>query len=94
VKNKVFKKKDLVKNLSNKTGYPLDFSKKIIDDLIEVIINNIKSGQLNLKNIGSIKTVFKKERMGRNPKTKEEFKICSRKSISFLPSKKILNKLT
>ena len=88
-----YKKEDLVKNLSKKTGYSLKFSKKIIDDLIDVITNNIKSGHLNLKNIGSIKTIYKKERIGRNPKTKEEFKISSRKSVSFLPSKKLLSQL-
>ena len=88
-----YKKKDLVENLSVKTGYSLKFSKKLIDDLIDIIIDCIKSGHLNLKNIGSIKTIYKKERIGRNPKTREEFKISSRKSVSFLPSKKLLSKL-
>ena len=71
-------------------------SKKIIDDLINIIINNIKFGKLNLKKIGIIKTINKKERIGRNPKTKEEFKISARKVISFKPSKSIniiLNKI-
>ena len=30
---------------------------------------------LNLKNIGTFKIINKKERIGRNPKTKEEFYI-------------------
>ena len=37
--------------------------------------------------------MHKKERLGRNPKTREEFIISSRKSISFTISKKILNNL-
>ena len=90
---KNFKKENLAKNLSEKTGYSYQFSKKLINDLIETIIDIIKSGECNLKNIGSIKTIFKKERIGRNPKTKEEFIINSRKSISFLASKKLLDKL-
>ena len=61
--------------------------------MIDVIIDNTKNGNLNLKNLGSFKIVHKKERMGRNPKTKEAFLISSRKSISFTPSKKIINKL-
>ena len=83
------KKIDLVKNLSFKTGFSKNLSKKIIDDLINVLINNIKSGKLNLKNIGIIKIINKKERLGRNPKTKKEFKISARKVISFKSSKSI-----
>ncbi len=83
------KKIDLVKNLSFKTGFSKNLSKKIIDDLINVLINNIKSGKLNLKNIGIIKILNKKQRIGRNPKTKEEFKISARKVVSFSPSKSI-----
>ena len=94
---KDFKKIDLVKDLSLKTGYSQSYSKKIVDDLINIFIQNIKSGNLNLKNIGSFKLLNKKERIGRNPKTKEEFIITSRKSLSFTSSKKIidnLNKIT
>ena len=94
---KDFKKIDLVKDLSLKTGYSQSYSKKIVDDLINIFIQNIKSGNLNLKNIGSFKLLNKKERIGRNPKTKEQFIITSRKSLSFTSSKKIidnLNKIT
>ena len=94
---KDFKKIDLIKDLSLKTGYSQNYSKKIVDDLINIFIQNIKSGNLNLKNIGSFKLLNKKERIGRNTKTKEEFIISSRKSLSFTSSKKIidnLNKIT
>ena len=90
---KDFKKIDLVKDLSLKTGYSQNYSKKIVDDLIDIFIQNIKSGNLNLKNIGSFKLLNKKERIGRNPKTKEEFIITSRKSLSFTSSKKIIDNL-
>ena len=91
--NNKFKKIDLAKNLKSATGFSLNFSKKIIDDLLEIIINNIKIGNLNIKNLGSFKIIHKKERLGRNPKTKEEFIITSRKSISFIPSRKIFKNL-
>ena len=90
---KEFKKIDLVKDLSLKTGYSQNYSKKIVDDLIDIFIQNIKSGNLNLKNIGSFKLINKKERVGRNPKTKEEFIITSRISLSFTTSKKIIDAL-
>ena len=87
------KKIDIVKNLSKQIGYSHNYSKKIVDDIIDIIINNIKTGKLNLKNIGTFKIIYKKERLGRNPKTLEEFKISARKSVSFLPSKHIKDNL-
>ena len=92
----ILNKNDLSKILSNRTGLSLNLSKKIINDLIQIITQNINSGNLILKNIGSFKILKKKERIGRNPKTKERFIISARNSISFTPSKKItkdLNKL-
>ena len=91
--SKNLKKIEIVKNLSASSGFSLNFSKKVINDLIEIINTNIKSGNLNLKNIGSFKIINKKERIGRNPKTKEKFLISSRKSIIFSIIKKILEKL-
>ncbi len=87
------KKKDLAKNLSSKTGFSLNFSKKIIDDLCSILIECIKTGYLSLKNVGTFKLIHKKKRIGRNPKTKEEFLISSRKSVSFTVSKKISEKV-
>ena len=84
---------DLINKLSIVTGYSKIFSGKLVNDLIEIILLNIKSDNFQLKNIGSFKLILKKERIGRNPKTKEEFIITSRKQISFTPSKKIINNL-
>ena len=91
--NKNLNKNVLAKNLSSKTGLSLNYSKKLIDDLVNIIIDNIKYGNLRLKNIGAFKILNKKARIGRNPKTKEEFVISKRKSISFVVSKNIQNKL-
>ena len=90
---KKIKKIDLSKNLSNETGFSVNYSKKLVNDLIEIISQNIKGGNFNLKNIGTFKLINKNERIGRNPKTKEEFKISARKSISFTPSRNITDEL-
>ena len=87
--NTKFKKIDLVNILSKKTGFSQNFSKKLINDLLLIINLNISKGQLNLKNLGSFKILNKKQRIGRNPKTKKEYIISKRKSVSFTPSKKI-----
>ena len=83
----------IAKELSLKTGFSISLSKKLIDDLILCITESIKTEKLNFKNLGSFKIINKKERRGRNPKTKEEFIITARKTISFIPSKKISKEL-
>ena len=87
------KKIDIIKDLSIKTGYSSNYSKKVINELVDAILQSIKKGNLNLKNIGSFKIIFKKERIGRNPKTKKEYVISSRKSASFKPSTSLLTEL-
>ena len=88
-----FRKIDIIKNLSLKTGYSVLLTKKILNDLIKVIIFNIKNNKLNIKNFGTFKILNKKHRLGRNPITKEKFIISSRKTLVFTASKKIYKEL-
>ena len=85
-----FKKTDLSKNISERIGISVSLSKKLTEDLLEILSNKIKDNNLNLKNVGSFRIIDKKERIGRNPKTQEEFIIRSRKSISFTASKNLI----
>ena len=85
-------KADLAKNLSKKSGFSITFSKKLIDDLLDVLSLSIKANKLKLKNIGSFRLINKKQRLGRNPKTKETYVINARKSLSFIVSKKLIKK--
>ncbi|MEC8074015.1 MAG: HU family DNA-binding protein [Pseudomonadota bacterium] len=85
---------DFSKNMSDKTGFPISLSKKIVDDMLIIFTEMIKNNDLVLKNIGTFKLSKKNERIGRNPKTKEKFLISERKSIRFIVSKnlsKVLN---
>jgi integration host factor subunit alpha len=93
VLNNNLKKLDLASHLSIKTGFSHNLSKKIINDLIDILKISIKEGNFNLKNVGSFKIVHKNERIGRNPKTKKEYLITSRKSVIFTTSKNILERL-
>mgnify|MGYP001185218087 CR=1 FL=1 len=85
--NSKYTKNNFINELSKKTGFSKSISKKIINDLLEILIMNISTGKFVLKNIGTFKLLKKKERVGRNPKTKEEFIIKSRKSLTFIVSK-------
>tara|TARA_B100000575_G_scaffold293473_1_gene304991 strand:- start:519 stop:818 length:300 start_codon:yes stop_codon:yes gene_type:complete len=71
------------------------FSKKdcldIVNDIIDIIIDGlIKNEIVKIHNFGTFKLKTKKSRLGRNPKTKEEVMISSRKVITFKASKNIL----
>ena len=86
-------KKDIYILLNKKKGYPVLLSKKIINDIIQILINQTKYNNLILKNIGSFKIIKKNERLGRNPKTKEPFVINARKSIIFKASKNLIKNI-
>ena len=86
---KNFTKNDLIELLSKKTGFSKNISKNLIDDLLFILIQNLLEEKLILKNLGVFKIIKKKRRIGRNPKTKEEFIINARKSLTFLPSKQM-----
>ena len=86
------------KNLSNKIYQNLGFSKnlssKIIDNFFETLISEIiKSNKIKISSFGTFSVLNKKERMGRNPKTKIEAKIFSRKVVRFKPSLLLKEKL-
>ncbi|MDC0938001.1 HU family DNA-binding protein [Pelagibacteraceae bacterium] len=87
------KRIDISKFLNKKKGYSILLSKRLINSLIEILTMNINHKNLVLKNIGSFKVIQKKQRIGRNPKTKEKFIISARNSLSFITSKQLLNKL-
>ena len=90
-----FTKKDLCKNIKDKTGLSYNYSDKIINNLINILIKKIIKGDLILKNIGTFKILKKRSRIGRNPKTKKKYIITERNSLSFIASKnalKILNR--
>ena len=92
-------KKNLTrKDLSNKVYQNLGFSKNIsstiIDDFFEYVTSElIKSNMIKISSFGTFKIISKKERMGRNPKTKQEAKISARKVVKFKPSISFKNKL-
>jgi integration host factor subunit alpha len=94
----MFKKNFTRKNLSDKIyknlGFSKNFSSLLIDDFFKIITNElIKSNKIKITSFGTFKVVNTKERIGRNPKTKKEAKIKSRKVVKFKPSILFKNKL-
>ena len=80
-------KKDLVNNIYMQLGFSKKISENLIDDFFSLIIENIINQKLKISKFGTFSIRYKKSRIGRNPKTKEEKKISARKVILFKPSK-------
>ena len=91
---KNFTKKDLINKLNQTIGFSKNISSIIIDDFIESLINGlIKENKIKISSFGTFMVINKKERMGRNPKTKVEARILPRKVVKFKPSLLIKNKI-
>ena len=64
---------------------------QIVNEVIEIIIVGLLNDNIvKIHNFGTFKLKQKNQRIGRNPKTKEEVIINARKVISFIPSKHLL----
>jgi integration host factor subunit alpha len=69
-------------------------SSKFIDDIFEFITLQLeKKNKVKIANFGSFNIRFKNERIGRNPRTKEQKVISSRTVVTFKPSKILKNKI-
>ncbi len=71
------------------------FNKKlcldIVNDVVDIIIEGLQSDKkVKIHNFGTFKLNKKNSRIGRNPKTKEEYNIASRNVITFKASKILL----
>ena len=63
----------------------------VVNDIIDIIIEGlILDKKVKIHNFGTFKLSSKKSRVGRNPKTREEYNISSRNVITFKASKILL----
>ena len=84
---KNIKRKDLIANVYLNIGFSKTISENIVYDIFNLFINNIISNNvLKISNFGNFIKKSKKQRIGRNPKTKEVKVISSRKIIIFKAS--------
>ena len=91
---KNFNRKDLSNKIYQNLGFSKNFSSSIVDDFFEIMTSElIRSNKVKISSFGTFKVMNKKERIGRNPKTKIEAIITSRKVVKFKPSIAIKKKL-
>ena len=91
---KNFTRKNLSTNIHVNLGFSKNISSLLIDDFFESLVSElIKFNKIKISSFGTFQVIDKKERIGRNPKTKVEAKIEARKIVKFKPSNIIKEKL-
>ena len=69
-------------------GFSKKISETLLDDIFQIILKNIiEHKKVKIAKFGTFILKKKKERIGRNPKTKETKMISSREVVLFKPSK-------
>ena len=85
-------KKDLAKNISNKLGLSQKDSLFFVQNFFKALIDN-KSKNININKFGTFSYKKTPQRIGRNPKTLQNFKIKARQKLVFKPSDAIKDSL-
>lgn len=82
-------KKDLSTILKKELGLSFDISDSLVDEFFLSIRSTLRSQKnIKLSGFGTFETFKTKERMGRNPKSMENFKIPSQNKVRFSPTSK------
>jgi integration host factor subunit alpha len=93
---KTITRNDIALEVHKQIGLSTSESDKIVSQFFSSIIESLAdTGNTKLTKFGTFTVLNKKERIGRNPKTKEKAVISARKVISFRASdalKDIINK--
>ena len=81
-------KKEIINSIYMQLGYSKKILENILEDLLDIIIDQlIKNKKVKISNFGTFEIRHKKQREGRNPKTKEKKIISARNVVLFKPSK-------
>ena len=82
---------EIAEAMKSEFGFNRKLCLDIVNDIIDIIIEGLKlDKKVKIHNFGTFKLNTKGNRVGRNPKTKEEFNIPSRNVITFKASKLLL----
>jgi len=91
---KNYTKINLVNKVNGQIGLSKNYSSKIIDNFFETFIAEvIKKNIIKISSFGTFEVIEKKERIGRNPKTKTSARIAARKVLKFKPSSLLKSKI-
>ena len=88
-------KKEIINSLYMQLGLSKRILDTILEDILNIIVESLKNKKkVKISNFGTFEIRYKKKREGRNPKTKEKKIISERNVVLFKPSrdfKKFIN---
>jgi DNA-binding protein HU-beta len=84
-------KNELAVKMVNESTITKADALKVIDSLVEVVSEELlkKDGKLTLVGFGTFKTIIKKQKKGRNPRTGDQIIIPQKRVVKFVPGKKL-----
>ena len=83
-------KKDIVNSIYMQIGYSKKVSETLLEEFFNILLNSlIQKKIVKISKFGTFFLKQKKQRIGRNPKTKKEAVITARNVISFKASKEL-----
>lgn len=84
-------KNELALAMVNDSSVTKNDALKVIDAMVEAVTDelNKKDGKLTLVGFGTFKTINKKQKKGRNPRTGAEIVIPKKRVVKFIPGKKL-----
>ena len=87
MQKKNFTRKNISKKIYQNLGFSKNLSSEMVDNFFESLISELtKQNKVKISSFGTFEILDKKERIGRNPKTRVEAKISARKVVKFTPS--------
>jgi integration host factor subunit alpha len=80
-------KADIVRSIELKLGLSHEEATQQVEQILTLIKNTLRDGDgVLISGFGQWKVRGKKARVGRNPKTKDEYEISPRRVVTFYPS--------
>ena len=91
---KTWTRNDIIEAISQNVGLSLSASSNVIEEIFELILSELEKGEdVKISSFGTFSVRHKNLRIGRNPKTMEEFVIPKQKKLIFKASNSVKNNL-
>jgi integration host factor subunit alpha len=88
-----FTKSDIAKNIAKKTSISNQSAKQLLDKFAQVVVYGSNKKKVKISGFGTFLRKRTPSRIGRNPKTGEEFEITERSKLNLILSNKIKEKI-
>jgi integration host factor subunit alpha len=88
-----FTKSNIAKNIAKKTSISNQLAKQLLDKFIQVVVSTSNIRKVKISGFGTFVRKETPSRIGRNPKTGEEFEVSKRTKLNLILSNKIKKKI-